>query len=159
MNGLSQTATRSITAFICVIVAASFAVNAQQPQKPQDDVLRVNTELVQTAVTVVDKNGKFVDGLGREQFELTVDGKPRPITFFERVTSGTPREQQLATRGNAARAPATPAAAVVPGRRIVFFVDDLHMSPDSMNRTRQMLKRFLDDEMTPKDTVAIVSAS
>lgn len=159
MNGLSQATTRSITAFICVIVAASFAVNAQQPQKPQDDVLRVNTELVQTAVTVVDKNGKFVDGLGREQFELTVDGKPRPITFFERVTSGTPREQQLATHGNAAEAPATPAAAVVPGRRIVFFVDDLHMSPDSMNRTRQMLKRFLDDEMTPKDTVAIVSAS
>jgi hypothetical protein len=76
---------------------------AQQPQKPaDDDVLRVKTELVQSAVTVVDKDGRFVNGLSRDQFELIVDGKPRPISFFEQVTSGSPREQQLASLGKAA---------------------------------------------------------
>src|SRR6266436_9708131 len=88
-------------------LAALFNLNhgpaiAQQPAKPQtDDTVRVNTELVQTAITVVDKNGHFVDGLDRGQFDLTVDGKPRPISFFERVTAGTEREAQLTTRNNA----------------------------------------------------------
>jgi VWFA-related protein len=134
---------------------------AQQPQKPSDDdVLRVKTELVQSAVTVVDKDGHFVNGLSRDQFELVVDGKPRPISFFEQVTSGSPREQQLVTVGKAADPAAKPTStAVVQGRRVVFFIDDLHLSPDSMNRTRQMLKKFLDEELTSKDTVAIVSAS
>src|SRR2546423_15305301 len=81
---------------LTVMQAGQFA-RAQQPQKPApDDVLRINTELVQTAITVVDKQGRFVDGLSRDQFELTVDRKPRPISFFERVTAGTAREVDLA---------------------------------------------------------------
>jgi VWFA-related protein len=136
--------------------------SAQQQSKPQsDDVLRINTDLVQTAITVVDKNGRFVDGLDRSQFELTVDGKPRAISFFERVTAGSTREEQLATRAEPG-ATATQAPAILPsvrGRSIVFFIDDLHLSPDSMNRAKQMLRHFLDSEMSSKDSVAIASAS
>ncbi len=137
--------------------------SAQQQSKPQSaDVLRINTDLVQTAVTVVDKNGRFVDGLDRSQFELTVDGQPRPISFFERVTAGSAREAQLAN-GNepgAALAVKVPAnLSTVPGRTIVFFIDDLHLSPDSMHRTREMLRHFLDNEMGSRDSVAIASAS
>src|SRR5437870_8849081 len=103
-------------------------VNAQQPQrKTQDeDVLRINADLVQTAITVIDKNGRFVDGLDRGQFELTVDGKPRPISFFERITAGSAREAQLVTRNEPDAAP-TKAPVIPPsvrGRSIVFFIDD-----------------------------------
>lgn len=126
------------------------------------EVIRTNTELVQTAVTVLDKKGNFVEGLKREQFELVVDGKPRPVTFFERIAAGSARERELATladpTSNSTTAPA-PATSRVPGRTIVFFIDDLHLSPDSMNRTRMMLQHFLDREMSSKDNVAIVSAS
>jgi VWFA-related protein len=160
MKLLGQTALRSLTATVCLAAFLNATSLAQQPQKPaDDDVLRVKTELVQSAVTVVDKDGHFVDGLSRDQFELIVDGKPRPISFFEQVTSGSPREQQLAIQGTADPAAKPAGNAVVQARRIVFFIDDLHLSADSMNRTRQMLNRFLNDEMTPKDTVAIVSAS
>jgi len=139
------------------MVGLCSVANAQQ-----GDVVRVNTELVQTAVTVLDKKGNFVDGLQCEQFELMVDGKPRPVAFFERVASGSARERELAALGNP-NDPATakPAAAAprVLGRTIVFFVDDLHLSPDSMNRTRMMLKHFLDREMSSKDNVALLTAS
>jgi VWFA-related protein len=134
---------------------------AQQPAKPQDDVVRVNTELVQTAITVLDKNGHFVDGLDREKFELTVDGKPRPITFLERVTAGSEREAQLTSRNNPdAPSPAAAASrATVRGRTVVFFVDDLHLSAESVSRTREVLRHFLDHEMNSRDSVAIASAS
>jgi VWFA-related protein len=139
---------------ILIVLICGVSVNAQ-------DVIRTDTELVQTAITVLDKKGHFVEGLKREQFELVVDGKPRPVTFFERVAAGSARESEIASLGNTnATAPATPiTAARVPGRTIVFFIDDLHLSPDSMNRTRMMLKHFLDREMSSKDNVAILTAS
>src|ERR1044071_2055835 len=68
----------------------------QQPTAPQtEDVLRINTELVQTGVTVVDRQGHFVNGLKRDEFELTVEGKPQSISFFEQVVAGSDRERQL----------------------------------------------------------------
>src|SRR6185503_12579425 len=138
---------------IFLIVAVCSVANAQ-------DVVRTDTELVQTAVTVLDKKGHFVEGLQREQFELTVDGKPRPVAFFERVAAGSPRELEIAALNNPNNtATIQPTAPRVPGRTIVFFIDDLHLSPDSMNRTRMMLQHFLDREMSSKDNVAILTAS
>jgi len=128
----------------------------------EPEVVRTNTELVQSAVTVVDKKGHFVEGLTREQFQLLVDGKPRPVAFFERIAAGSARERELATLADPAAnmtttAPVTPTR--VPGRTIIFFLDDLHLSPDSMNRTRMMLRHFLDRDMNSKDNVAIATAS
>src|SRR4029079_16803917 len=101
-----------------IVVVCGLPVHAQ-------DVIRTNTELVQTAITVLDKKGHFVEGLQRDQFQLIVDGKPRPVAFFERVASGSPRELELANLGNTntnTATPATPTAAPrVPGRTIVFF--------------------------------------
>src|SRR5512132_3943569 len=144
--------------FYSIILLVAICSVARAQQEPE--VIRTKTELVQTAITVLDKKGNFVEGLQRDQFELVVDGKPRPIAFFERVAAGSTRERELATLGNPdepAPKPATPVT--VPGRTIVFFIDDLHLSPDSMNRTRIMLQRFLDREMSSKDNVAILSAS
>src|ERR1043166_4994801 len=120
--------------FVLLLSLSFIAVNAQEPAQPQQqDVIRTNTELVQTAVTVVDKKGKFVDGLQREQFELMVDGKPRPIAFLERIAAGSPRERELTASGLGVNASAPLPPPTVPGRTIVFFIDDLHLEPDSLN--------------------------
>jgi hypothetical protein len=60
---------------------------AQTPSKQQqpDDVIRINTDLVQTDVTVVDKRGRFIDGLKPEQFELRVDTKLQRLAFLNRL--------------------------------------------------------------------------
>jgi VWFA-related protein len=145
-----------------LLVATAGSTLGQQTTSPQDtDVLRINTDLVQSALTVLDKKGNFVDGLQREQFELVVDGKPRPISFFERIAAGSNREGELGALNNATDSTVKPPSALpkVLGRTIVFFIDDLHLEPDSLNRTRQMLRHFLDHEMGSKDNVAVVSAS
>jgi VWFA-related protein len=153
---------RYLLAVFCLTAIIQFtpgAANAQQQRQDSDEVVRINTDLVQTAVTVVDKKGHFVDGLSREQFELLVDGQPRPISFFERVTAGSARESQLATRNDSGLIKPPASGVTVRGRTIVFFIDDMHLSPDSLNRTRQMLRRFLENEMMENDSVAITSAS
>lgn len=139
---------------IILLVAAGSIVKAQE-----QEVIRTRTELVQTAITVLDKKGHFVEGLQRDQFQLMVDGKPRPVAFFERVAAGSPRELEMATLNENASSETPITAPRIPGRTIVFFIDDLHLSPDSMNRTRMMLQHFLDREMSSKDNVAILTAS
>src|SRR5688572_2602126 len=141
--------------YLLLILSINFTVVTAQ----ETEVVRINTDLVQTAVTVLDKKGNFVEGLQREQFELIVDGKPRQVAFFERIAAGSTRERELATRGLGVNSTAPLPPATVPGRTIVFFIDDLHLSPDSLNRTRMMLQHFLEREMSTKDNVAIVSAS
>lgn len=71
-------------------------------QERSAEVIKVHTDLVQTSVTVVDREGKFVDGLQREQFQLKIDGKPREISFFEQVLAGSLKEEPNAKPGEQA---------------------------------------------------------
>ena len=141
---------------LLVVTVLPATLHAQE-QRRTDEVVRTNTELIQTYVTVVDKSGRFVDGLNRDQFQLLIDGQPREISFFERVTGGV--GSQTNVTGNDSKAASPTNNATIRGRSIVFFVDDLHLSLDSLNRTRKMLRDFLDHQMNPRDSVAIVSAS
>ena len=47
-----------------------------------DDVIRVNTELVVLNATVLDKDGKFVPGLKRSDFRVFEDGTEQKIVAF-----------------------------------------------------------------------------
>jgi Ca-activated chloride channel family protein len=49
---------------------------------PKPDVIRVDVELVNVLCSVRDKHGAYVKDLRKEDFELRVDGRPRPITNF-----------------------------------------------------------------------------
>ncbi|HEX5703309.1 MAG TPA: VWA domain-containing protein [Pyrinomonadaceae bacterium] len=121
----------------------------------QDDVIRVNTELVQTDVTVFDKKGRFVDGLTASDFELVIDGKPQDISFFERVAFYNTERGRDADPSIADN----PAAMSARQRTVMFFVDDLHLSPTSIVHTRKSLLNFVNQGMLPRDQVAITSSS
>src|SRR5215472_604233 len=68
----------------CLFLAISGPPKAQvllnPPPKP--DVIRVDVDLVNVLCSVRDKHGAYVKGLKKEDFELRVDGHPRPITNF-----------------------------------------------------------------------------
>ena len=130
--------------------------------KAPDDVLRINTNLMQVQAVVLDKQGRFVDNLKPGQFEVTVGGKPVAVSFFELVKAGSPKEEaQLATvRGTPLPAEKNRTGrAEGRGRTIFFFVDDLHLAPESLARGRQALLRSIEDEVTPDDQAALVSTS
>ena len=154
----------ALFAALCLLAPA----RAQQrdapapPPKDDEEVVRISTELVQTDVMVFDGSGKFVDGLKPEQFELRVDGKPQQVVFFERIKAGTVNEDaQIAAARGGVGGP-TAGGAAVPldrGRTVVFFVDDLHLSPASAVHIRKTIQRFIDEEIGQNDEAVIVSAS
>jgi VWFA-related protein len=131
-------------------------------QDKPDDIIKVNTDLIQTNVTVVDKEGRLVEGLKPEQFVLKIDGKPTRVEFFDQVSSQTTtsslaEKKEISTTGEEVK----PAARKVSlrQRRVVFFVDDFHMNLDSIGRTRSTILHFIDYEMMPLDQVLIVTSS
>src|SRR6201986_2416270 len=124
---------------LCLVAFATFARAQQQTQPPktpatqqQDDVVRVESDLVNTDVMVFDKSGKFVGGLGREQFQVTVDGRVVPVAFFEQVQGGAapvPPARAGVAPANAAAPASTAAPPPSRGRYVAFFLDDVHLSP------------------------------
>ena len=150
-------------ALLILYVFSQAALGQQEPGKPQsnDDVLRTNTELVQTGVAVFDKQGHFVDGLKKEDFELRVAGSLVPVSFFENIVAGSQRDRLARSPGKiesaAVKGPTSPLS--FRQRTIIFFLDDRHLSLDSVGRTRKMLLDFIDKEMGQNDLVAIASAS
>ena len=156
---------------IAALLSFSLTTRAQE-KKPapsprpgaQDDVVRVNTELVQTDVMVFDKDGKFVSGLKPEEFELLIEGQPQPIIFFESVVTGS-RNETGALRAAGGNKPSQPVVedtiepASERGRTILFFVNDLMLEPGSLARTHKTITNFIDRMMRPNDQVAITSAS
>jgi VWFA-related protein len=154
---------------VCLLVFPAKALGQKQsptpPPESADDVVRVKTELVQTDVTVVDKQGRFVEGLKPEQFELRVDAKPQSLAFFEQVTTGSAdEERQLSVARDGKGTSPTKlegnrAAEPDRGRLIFFFVDDLHLAGDSLTRARSVLLHFIGNRMAANDRVAIVSTS
>jgi VWFA-related protein len=165
-----------LAALACLLVAFLLVCSQQGlgqtlPEAPpeskgqdQSDVLRVYTELVQTDVMVFDKQGRFVNGLKSDNFELRIDGKLKPIEFFEKITAGSINEESqiAAARGSFATAKTIRSAGPTPldrGRPVFFYVDDLHLDLPSLAATRKLITRFIDKEMGQNDEAAIASAS
>ena len=149
----------------CLFLFPTIVFSQTKPEPPKNepskaepeaqDVIKFDTSLVQTDVSVFDKNGRFVDGLKPEQFVLKIDKTQREISFFERVTAGgmsREREDRKSETGETHKSDA-------PRRSVIFYVDDLHLAPDSLERTRRSLLEFINGGMGANDLVAITSPS
>jgi len=55
---------------------------AREPGQQQPETIRVDTSLVTVPVIVTDRDGRFVTGLTRADFQITEDGKPQEIATF-----------------------------------------------------------------------------
>ncbi len=152
------------TFIVVAVLALSLSVFAQtkpQPKPPEDDMLRIETELVQIEITVTDKQGKLIKDLKQPDFELKADGKPQEIGYFSVGTSVTPARwitTETAIKGKE-KLPVAPTPEIRTGRYIVLAIDDLHLSFSSLNYTRKALVKFVDQQMAGGDQVALITTS
>ena len=70
---------------VLIFIAGAFFSNAGAQKDSDDDVIRIDTELIAFEVTVSDKEGKPVRGLNAKDFKLYENGVERSIDFFEPI--------------------------------------------------------------------------
>ena len=137
---------------------------------------RVDVNVVNLEVFVTDRDGNRVNGLGRDDFELKVDGKPVELTNFfvsrpapER-TAEPLRSAASATPEAAAEAPpgaggADPAeagdgAAAAPAPRrplyLMAYVDHVNILPGDRKRVLDELRAAIDERAARGDFVMLV---
>lgn len=157
-----------LAALVCFAAAASTLAQAQQasptprPSAPDDDIVRITTNLVQVDV-VVTRSGKVVTDLTANDFEIFEDGKRQTITNFLYVSNVSKTSNVVAmppatsTKNNNISAPPPPRVELNEARRIMALViDDLGLSAESMTQVRKQLGKFVDEQMQPNDLVAII---
>ena len=117
--------------------------------------IRVEVTLVQVDAVVTGRDGKQVRDLGKDDFAVLEDGKPRELLYATYVRSDSGGGRAAAGGPNAARA--VDRADV--GRTIALLVDDLRMSFEGIHHAREALHAFVDRQMQPGDLVAVLSTS
>src|SRR5712671_1657066 len=67
---------------LSVVLAGQLVSASVLAQDQDDDVVRVNADLVVVNATVLDKNGKFISGLKRTDFQIFEDGTEQKVASF-----------------------------------------------------------------------------
>ena len=148
-------------ALILSICGAVFGQSTNPTPPAGEEVVKITTNLIQIDVTVTDKNGKTVPGLGRDDFEVYENGELQNISNFSFVsgaaTAGaTVTGGETSGSGQPARGPAAPLTRIQVRRAIAIVVDDLNLSFESVFSTRIALRKFVNEQMQPNDLVAVI---
>lgn len=122
--------------------------------------LRVN--LVQVRVVVRDEQGKPVESLKREDFQIYDQGKPQVISTFGVETAESRRQKAEAAAktqsGEEAATNKENALVPIPQRFVSLVFDDTHLSNSDATFVRVNAKALI-ESMTPADRMGIYSTS
>lgn len=136
-----------------VLAFAPVGAFPQQPSPPADvPIFRSGVDLVTVDAAVLDDDGKPVEGLAAEDFELRVDGRPRPVVAAQFVSAAADSRSQL----DAGPRPThyTTNEFAPRGRLILFVVDQEHIRSVEGLPALRAAARFL-DTLKPEDQVAV----
>jgi len=140
----------------------SLHIFSQNPQPsatpPDEDVVKISTNLIQVDVTVTDSKGKIVTDLKAEDFEIYENGEKQKITNFSFVSSVMEKTEAVTkpAEKTSVPVPAVELKANQVRRTFALVVDDLALSFQSAYYVRRALKKFVDEQMQDGDLVAII---
>ena len=128
----------------------------QAPDRSEDDVVRITTNLVQVDPVITDRNGKPVTDLRPDEVQIFEDVKAQQITNFSYVSLSTTPTTTARPLDNLPPPPPVPLKREQVRRTIALVVDDLGLSFESVYYVRQALKKFVEQQMQSDDLVAII---
>ncbi|HEV7487523.1 MAG TPA: VWA domain-containing protein [Thermoanaerobaculia bacterium] len=139
---------------LLLFVAISSVAAPQTPVVPHA-AESVEVSIVNVDAVVVDKQGKRVQGLLRDDFEIFENGVRQPITNFAEYTSTVPQQPSgVVTAQIPAGAPQPPP----PQRRsIIVFVERFQLPAFRSDPMFAAMKKLLHDSVRPGDRVMVVS--
>lgn len=121
----------------CFILAAASPAQQAPP-------IRVNVDLAQVEAVVTDSKGRHVPGLHAEDFQLFIDGKERPITYFSYIDSGPTSSTEAVRREDV-------------HRTIVLMIDEVHTSPENLSQLVPIFNKFVEQQVRPGDLVSVMA--
>jgi VWFA-related protein len=110
----------------------------------------VEVRIANVDVVVTTRDGKRVQGLKQEDFELLEEGKPQPITNFYEMRSAAP-----VSPGDEAAADATTVAIPPRPRNVAIFIDVYSLDPIRRNEALGAVRRFVASSLTTRDQVML----
>ncbi|MEP6921435.1 MAG: VWA domain-containing protein [bacterium] len=129
----------------------------------QDEVVVINTSLIQFDATVTDKNGKAVKDLTADDFEVFENNNRQTITnlSFVDIQPGFRPGQPLTAKEGEGNVPIVPGGLMPTQvrRTIALVVDDLGLSFGSTVWAKRALGKFVDEQIQTGDLVAIIRTS
>ena len=129
------------------------------PPPSQPGIFRSGVTLIRTDVIVRDANGVFVPDLTPADFRIEEDGVAQEVASLVLVHGGRVFNQLSPT-------PAAQEGIILPtsrnvnntaGRIIVFFVDAMHLLPESTPRVRHFIKEVADILVHDGDLAGLIS--
>jgi VWFA-related protein len=148
---------------LAVLALGTAAVIAAQdaPSDAQQPTFRVAVDLVTTDVIVRDsRTDQFISDLTVDEFEILEDGVPQEIVSLVLTHGGRVFNVQAPPPA------AAPEGIILPpvrpsndaaGRVFLIFIDDLHLDFRMTPRTRDLMKRMLNNLIHDGDMFGIVS--
>lgn len=156
------------TAIVFILLTAP-AVARTQEQTDADSESgyfeEIAVEIVNVEVYVTDKEGRPVQGLTLDDFEVFEDGRPVELVNFYSFSEGRPASLPLP----AEEKPSDPLAETPDPRadellypehqrlHLIVYVDNLFIHPLNRNRVFERLRTFLSDTVKPGDEVMLAS--
>jgi VWFA-related protein len=149
---------------LCFLVILLYHANfefAFAQDKQKNDVVRLKTDLMELRVVVTDKTGRVVDNLSKDDFQLTDNNRPQQISFFsvERVENTKAPDVDKKSETSIKANQTSLVSLGQPGRVVVLFVDTLHISSPALLFLKRNLRQFVDEQMTHRDVVALVTSN
>lgn len=139
----------------------------QEPIPDQPFAESIDVEVANVEVYVTGRDGRPVQGLSRDDFELLVDGRKVEIVNFSEVAegSGVPAKEPSPVHPETAVASppvSSPPEIAAPAPEpdplsLVVFVDNDNLRPFGRNRVLRQLRSFLDSSVGPRDRVMLVT--
>ena len=147
---------RALAAVCLGLLAPAFARGADEKPVP---AFRSQADAITVDVVVLDKQGKPLRGLSKNDFTLLEDGKPQAVVGFE--------ARELKRSSSAAPESAADSSGEEPGdegaarrgRTFAFLVDDLGTQILTMEEVKKTIRRWLDEKADPRDQITIATTS
>jgi VWFA-related protein len=147
-----------LLSFFFILCFVTLAYSQNNPSQEEDKTIRIDTELIQLDVVVTDKDGKVVDKLKQEDFEITEDGKKQSIEFFSFVHPEIKENIPNKTLSKPDRKTNIDVSLIEQsGRVFIVLVDDLHISPANMSNVKKQLFQLIDNQIQDGDRVSVVT--
>lgn len=139
--------------FVLPPAASALLLGAILLQTPHP--LRTGTQAVQVDVRVMDKDGRFVPTLTKDDFVIAEDGVAQEVLAVYLVSGGKVADVAAAGTGTLAQAASLPAGST--RQTWVFVFDSMHLGPGTLGRTRDAVLRFVRERFRDGDLAGVVA--